>query len=93
MTSIILSWDVKKMFKVIEDIIDGKENALITYFGSENYNKLLIANGNNQEETIEWVKRILKTKIKNTEKLLKYIADKTRENKNIQKRLKAINIT
>lgn len=93
MTSIILSWDVKKMFKVIEDIIDGKENALITYFGSENYNKLLIANGNNQEETIEWAKRILKTKIKNTEKLLKYIADKTRENKNIQKRLKAINIT
>lgn len=92
MTSIILSWDVKKMFKVIEDIIDGKENALITYFGSENYNKLLIANGNNQEETIEWAKRILKTKIKNTEKLLKYIADKTRENKNIQKRLKAINI-
>lgn len=62
MTSIILSWDVKKMFKVIEDIIDGKENALITYFGSENYNKLLIANGNNQEETIEWAKRILKQK-------------------------------
>lgn len=38
-------------------------------------------------------KKNLKTKIKNTEKLLKYIADKTRENKNIQKRLKAINIT
>lgn len=93
MISIILSCNVKKMFKALKDIIEGKENALIEYFGMDHYKELLQDNGNNLKGATEWIKRILIHKIDYTEELLEYIANETKNNENVQKRLKAAKIT
>lgn len=92
MGSIILAWDIKKMFEALEDIIDNKENVLINYYGLEQYNELLQINGGNVEEAKEWIKHILKSKIKSTEQLLEHISNETKDNNIVQKRLKAVNI-
>lgn len=92
MSSIILAWDIKKMFEALEDIIDNKENVLINYYGLEQYNELLQINGGNVEEAKEWIKHVLKSKIKSTEQLLEHISNETKDNNIVQKRLKAVNI-
>lgn len=92
MGSIILAWDIKKMFEALEDIIDNKENVLINYYGLEQYNELLQINGGNVEEAKEWIKHVLKSKIKSTEQLLEHISNETKDNNIVQKRLKAVNI-
>lgn len=92
MGSIILAWDIKKMFEALEDIIDNKENVLINYYGLEQYNELLQINGGNVEEAKEWIKHVLKNKIKSTKQLLEHISNETKDNNIVQKRLKAVNI-
>ncbi|PWL73820.1 hypothetical protein DBY21_10165 [Candidatus Gastranaerophilales bacterium] len=80
------------MFQSIENIIDKKENAFIEYFGVENYNKLLEYNGNDVEGANDWIKGVLKDNIGNTLAMLHCIAEETKENDIVQKRLNAVGI-
>ena len=89
---LILSWDINKMFQVIENIIDKKENAFIEYFGKENYNSLLEYNGGDIQGANDWIKKVLKDRIESTLTMLRCIAKETEGNNIVQERLKAVGI-
>lgn len=92
MPKVIISADVIRLFKTLEEIIDGKENSIINWFGIENYNKLITEAGGDIDTANEWIKLTLKDAIQNTNYLLHCIADETKDNDVVQKRLKAAGI-
>ena len=87
-----LSWNIKKTFETLNDLIDGKENALIDYFGEDNWNELLIASEGNENDAMDWVKRNLKGELHGLYILLKEIKNDTKDNELVQRKLKAIGI-
>lgn len=92
MYKLILSWDINKMFQVIERIIDKDENALVEYFGIDAYNRLLEYNGGDIDGALQWITEILKDNIESTLIMLHCIAKETKEINIVQARLKAIGI-
>lgn len=92
MPKVIISGDVIRLFKTLEEIIDGKENSIINWFGIENYNKLITEAGGDIDTANEWIKLTLKDAIQNASYLLHCIADETKYNDVVQKRLKAAGI-
>lgn len=87
---LILSWDIKEMFNALNGIIDGKEDALIEWFGIESWNKLVEESKGDTKIAMNWVKHVLKNDIKATHQLLETIYKESKDNSTIQKKLKAV---
>lgn len=89
---LILSWNIKKMLNAFEAMIDGDDDALIKWFGYDQWNLLIEEADGNTDEAMEWVKNTCKSKVKATYQLLQAIYRETEDNLIVQKRLKAIGL-
>lgn len=92
MVKIILSWNIKKMVKVLNDIIEGKENTLPEWYGLEDYNKLVHETDGNVELVDRWVKNILKDQLNETIILLQDIQKESQDNEIVCKLIKAVGL-
>ena len=88
----ILKWDVKRMFNALKALINGEEDALIEWFGKDNWEELLKVSDGDKESAMEWVREVSTLKVNNTYKLLVRIKELTKDNEEVQRALKAIGL-
>ena len=90
--AVILSWNVEKLLNTFNAMIDEKDNALIEYFGRDNWNELVNEANGDTEAAMEWVRFICHSKVEETYQLLQTIYNETKDIPIVQKRLEAIGI-
>lgn len=95
MTNVIISWNLKKDIEAAKNLLNqDKTDVLMTWYGKENYNKLLISYPKGGNETAdEWVKDSFTDSLDDIIQLLQTITNETQDNSLVQKRLKAIGFT
>ena len=89
----MLSWDIKEMFNALNDVLEGKENALIEWFGREHWDRLVEEAKGDIDVAVSWAKHVLKNDVKATYQLLETIYKETKDNEIVQKRLEAVGFT
>lgn len=89
---LILSWNIERMFNMLNALIDNKDDSLIELFGRDNWDKLLVESNGNKAEAMGWIKHVCKSNVNNTRQLLLEIKKLTKGNPDVQKRLKAVGL-
>ena len=92
MTHYILTWDLKKDIEAAKKFLNqDKRDVLMTWYGKENYDKLLTSYPEGGNETAdEWVKDSFIDRLDDVIQLLQIITNETQDNSLVQKRLKAV---
>lgn len=95
MTRYILTWDLKKDIEAAKNLLNqDKMDVLTTWYGKENYDKLLTSYPEGGNETAdEWVKNNYINRLNDIIQLLQIITNETQDNSLVQKRLKAVGFT
>lgn len=91
----ILTWNLKKDIEAAKNLLNqDKMEALMTWYGKENYNKLLASYPEGGQETAdEWVKDSFINRLEDIVQLLQIITNETQDNPKVQARLKAVGFT
>lgn len=92
MTNYYINLDVPKEFKLISRIIESADNDEVfkEYAGEEYWNELLTTG--TKEEAVQWLKQGMEMSLHCIHQLLISIANKTKDNAEIQESLKAVGI-
>lgn len=91
----VLAWDLKKDIKAAKDLLNqDKMNVLMTWYGKENYEKLLASYPEGgQEVANEWVRNSFIDSLDDVIQLFQAITNETQDNPIVQARLKAVGFT
>lgn len=93
---IIFTWNLKGKLDALSKLADNLEDGnkvVINWFGKDYFTKLLKDNGNDVQGANEWARDGLKCDILHLDLLLQQIANETKDNELVQRRLKAVGYT
>ena len=93
---IIFTWELKKKLNTFSKLVDSLEDGnevVINWYGKDSFKKLLKDNGNDVQWANEWARDGLKCDILHLNYLLQQIANETKDNELVQRRLKAVGYT
>ena len=91
----ILTWNLKKDIEAAKDLVNqDRTEVLMSWYGKENYNKLLESYPEGGRKTAdEWVRDSFIGRMEDIVQLLQAITNETQNNPRVQARLKAVGFT